>query len=179
MPNPFLTPPQNKKGRHNEKRQVQERGNQGNPFLGSGSRRNCFSDCLSNPTTFREPASALTHAPPPPPPSFEESFPCLSSKAPGVASSRSGPAPLNFKRVVQANLQQDPQQQPQQPQPQPQPHQEQRQEQRKLNMFLSNTTNVQCKTSLNVRVHRDYNDDDDYDEDTGAYDSAYTKYYND
>lgn len=198
MPNPFLQPQhqhqhqhqtqshQNKKGR----RQVQDRDGKENPFLtakrtvDSLPRRNCFSD-LSTPVAERPASPPL---PPPPPPSFDELFPSLTpAKTPVPNASAS--TTLNFKRVVQGNVQ--PQQQ--QPQPQPQPQQQQhplqqhplQQQQQRRNPFLSNANtyvmhaaNIRCKN--NYTRNHDHDDDDDYDEDADvAYDSAYTNYYKD
>jgi hypothetical protein len=178
MPNPFLTPPQNKKGRHtghNDRRQAQE-----NPFFSakrndeSVPRRNCFSE-VSN--------AAPPPPPPPPPPSFDELFPCLNSNAPPTAASIPAPSALNFKRVIQANVQQQEQRQQQERQHQERQHQERQQpERRSLNPFLSNTTNIRCKNDYNQRhpQYNEYDDEDECGEDTGvAYDSAYTKYYKD
>lgn len=193
MPNPFLTPPQNKKGRPNDKRQMQERGSsQENPFLSTKSsasssafpKRNCFSN-LANPLT----SDSNSHSPPPlptPPPSFDELFPSLTTKA--APAPAAAAAPLNFKLVVQANLQPQHQQQPphqptHQPTHQP-PHQPPHQ--RRANPFLSNAnvdaTNIRCKNNYNVRTQYvdDDDDDDDYYENSGsAYDSAYANYYKD
>lgn len=200
MPNPFMMPckpqhHQNKKGRVNEKRQVQERSREENPFITAKSnesfpKRNCFSNSESHADSTHCPVPL---PPSPPPPSFDELFPSLT---PGAKTS-SGQSAMNFKLVVQKNAQQSQQQLQQQPQQQSHQqqlqkqsqHQQQSQQQRyNANPFLSNINamNIRCKNNYNNYNNRNghgYNDDDDYDsydEDTDvAYDSAYTSYYKD
>lgn len=202
MPNPFLTPPQNKKGRPNDKRQMQERGgSQENPFLSTKSsaastafpKRNCFSN-LANPLPSGDSNSHSLPppTPPTPPPTFDELFPSLTTKAAPAPAPVPAAAPLNFKLVVQANLQPQQSTQHQSTQHQSTQHQStqhqstQHQQPRRANPFLSNANvdamNIRCKNNYNVRTQYvdDDDDNDDYYENSGsAYDSAYTNYYKD
>ena len=177
MPNPFLTNPSNhhKKGR--PPLPVQE-----NPFL-STTKCNRFLEHKFTPEP--EPVQS--------PPSFEELFPSLtqSSSAKGSSaksSSEKSPVPkLNFKCAVQGHQGQpshqghqghqgQPSQQGHQGQPsQPsQPSQPQNQFLHPVNQFL------QPRAYNRMRYGYDDSEPNDDDGDThDAYDSAYTKYYDD
>ena len=198
MPNPFLTP--NKKGRYqdnkrhtthsrNQDSRHQDHGRQPqeNPFLcNKPNHTNSFSDCQQLPSQSQ---SQLQQSQPQPPPSFEELFPSLSQSS----SLSNNPTKLNFKHAVQGSpgsqqlhaqtIQTHEIQYNHQPH-QTQTHVRQNQFLRPTNQFL-HPTNQFLRPMNDVRHHRynDYGDDDnDNDNDNDnhdAYDSAYTKYYQD
>lgn len=203
MPNPFLTPI-NKKGRYQDNkhhsthsrnqdsrhqdhgRQVQE-----NPFLcNKPNYTNSFSDGQQLQSQSHPP---LQQSEPQPPPSFEELFPSLSQSS----NLSNNQTKLNFKHAVQGPGSQHTHPHTQTIQSheiqhnhqlhQPHPTQTQiRQNQflRPTNQFLNPHPTNQFLRPMNDVRHRRYNDygDDDNDNDNDthdAYDSAYTKYYQD
>lgn len=179
MPNPFLTnAAQNKKGRRANQERNQERNqeNRRNPFLAINHRShhhsiNSFSNL--NPV-------AQQQLQPQPHLSFEESFPLLSQSQ---TSKSQTVQPLNFKSAIQSNQEGQPQghqQGQQQGQQHQQSHQHQQsqqqghQHQQSQNQFLQNKFFQPPSTNDHIWYeHNDLSDNND------AYDSAYTKYYDD
>ena len=204
MPNPFLTnatDAQNKKGRpqknrHQENRHARPQENrppQENPFL-TNTKRNSGS-CFSEQTCI---------PPPPPQVSFEESFPSLSQSHPPSQSQCQ--TKLNFKSAItqghpaQSHSAQSHSAQSHPAQSHPaQSHPAQSHSIQLHNQFLHPVNQlfqpcavnpflhpVNNHTPMNNRHNYNYNnapdDDNDYGDDAvsaSAYDSAYTKYYND
>jgi hypothetical protein len=163
-----------------------------NPFLGNGSHGvNTFlphGHTLKHAEPGPGPGPALGPGPAPGPISFEEAFPMLGGKAANDKNKdKDGPAALNFKSAVQKNapaqqqsLAQSQQQSLAQSLAQSQQQSLAQSQQQSLalrtNMFL-------CPQRHEHRGHREYYDHNEDNEDNehgeGAYDSAYTKYYND
>lgn len=202
MPNPFLTPT-NKKGRYpdnkrhsthsrNQDSRHQDHGRQvqENPFLcNKPNYTNSFSDGQQSQLQLQSQSHPpLQQSEPQPPPSFEELFPSLSQSS----NLTNNQTKLNFKHAVQGPGSPGSQQLHTQTiqsheihQPHPtQTHIRQNQFLRPANQFLHpHPTNQFIRPMNDVRHHRynDYGDGDgDGDDDNhDAYDSAYTKYYQD
>jgi hypothetical protein len=201
MPNPFLTNAPNKKGRHHRRQgQPQQQPQQGrqqqNPFLNNFSNSNSNSNSFSQGAqprgnSFSEQQKCIHPAP-----SFEESFPSLSQSQ--SQSQIPVPPKLNFKSAIQGNqgqinqgqINQGNQGNQGQGQGQGQPIQGHSQPIQGHPTRLSNPIQLQNQflrpQVLNqflhhIHYHRDHNENECNDEDLNndAYDSAYTKYYDD
>jgi hypothetical protein len=115
--------------------------------------------------------------------SFEEAFPVLGGKA-ANDKDKDKPVALNFKSAVQKNA---PAQQQQQQQQQPQSQQSQQSKQSlsgldprlRTNMFLCPQRMRYNHDAYDAYDDAHYEPDEHYESCEGAYDSAYTKYYND
>ena len=149
MPNPFLT---NAPSHHNshKKERSQDRHN---PFMTAKS--NLQSQSQSQSHNHLEPQVQT------PPPSFDESFPSLSQHPRPQPKSPK----LNFKSAVQQG----------QPSSQIQPS-SQNQFLRPMNQFLRPMNHFLHPVN---RIRYEHDCNEDYGDNGDAYDSAYTKYYDD